>query len=301
MRRAAGCAVAVTILGAATGGSAAHELPSGSPGGSAPSASYVDTEHIFGITMGSDIGETGELELEIETYGGLGKRFGRYASIVTLNQLKYTVADRLRIAPGFSAVANNIAGVPGWLDARGGGFSGASLEIRAKLLDRAVAPFGLTLHIQPGWTRRDEPTGLDVTQYGSEFALLADKELLRDRLYGAINLWYGVSGGRTLGLPEWTQHSDLALHGALSYRIAPSVLIGGEIRYVRAYEGLGLDRFEGDALYVGPTFSTTPAKHMGLSGSFGVQVYGRALGDGRALNLEQFERYQGMLRYNYHF
>ncbi len=38
----------------------------------------VDSEHIFGFTQGSDIGEKGELEFETEPTAAFGKRWGRY-------------------------------------------------------------------------------------------------------------------------------------------------------------------------------------------------------------------------------
>ena len=38
----------------------------------------VDSEHLFGFTEGADIGAVGELELEQETTGRLGKRGGTF-------------------------------------------------------------------------------------------------------------------------------------------------------------------------------------------------------------------------------
>ncbi|MCW2282795.1 hypothetical protein M2323_000560 [Rhodoblastus acidophilus] len=272
------------VLGAALGGVTEHE--------------HVDTEHIFGFTMGSDIGEKGEIEFENENVGVFGKRAGIYNTLGSLNLLKFTLTDNFRVAPGLSFGGNVIRNVPGYDNRSAAAFQGAVLEMRYKLLDRETMPFGLTLHAQPGWSPIDEATGAQAQGYGSEFALLADKELVKDRLWGAFNLWYGLGASNDVGANAWSRDSSLELHGALSTRVGAALVMGGEMRYLRAYDGLGLNRFSGEALYIGPTFSMHVTKHVGLSGTVNVQVAGDAVGDPRALDLDNFERVQSMLRFN---
>ena len=36
-------------------------------------------------------------------------------------------------------------------------------------------------------------------------------------------------------------------------QIRPGFLIGGEVRYLRKYDGIGLEEFAGQALFAGPT------------------------------------------------
>ncbi|MDC7785834.1 hypothetical protein PQJ75_23080 [Rhodoplanes sp. TEM] len=259
---------------------------------------HVDTEHIFGFTMGSDIGEKGEVELEMETTGGFGKRHGTYWTISTLSLVKYTVTDSFRVAPGVIFGGSKVKNVPGFDDRQQASVEGAVFEMRYKVLDRAVAPFGLTLHVQPGWNRVDEATGLRVESYGSEFAALFDKEILPNRLWAAVNLWYGTGASRDIATSEWSHDSDVAIYGAVATRVAPNLILGGELRYLRAYEGMGLDRLKGEALYLGPTFSWHIARNAGLSGTVGFQVAGKAVGDAASLDLENFERMQAMLRFN---
>jgi hypothetical protein len=263
---------------------------------------HIDTEHIFGFTMGSDIGEKGEIEFEMENVGGVGKRSGSYFAFTSLNLLKYTVTDNFRIAPGVAWGANSILNVPGYESRSQGALRGAVVELRYKLLDRDVMPFGLTLHAQPGWNRVDETTALQVEGYGSEFALLADKEIVKDQLWTAVNLWYGLAASKDAGAGNgWARGSDLELHGALSMRLTPALVMGGEIRYLRAYEGMGLNTFKGEALLLGPTFAWNVARNVGLSGTVNFQVAGNAAGDSRSLDLENYERIQAMLRFNMHF
>jgi hypothetical protein len=258
---------------------------------------HVDTEHIFGFTIGSDIGEKGEVELEIENVPLFGKRSGSYFAFSSLNLLKFTLTDNFRIAPGVSWGANRIKDVPGFEDRTQAAFEGAVVEMRFKLLDRETMPFGLTLHAQPGWNRVDVATGLRTEAYGSEFALLADKEIIKDQLWAAVNLWYGVGTSRDVAVNAWSEDSDLEIHGALTTRVSPALVMGGELRYLRAYEGLGLNTFTGEALYLGPTFSWHISDKAGLSGTVNFQVAGNAVGDPRPLDLDNFERVQALLRF----
>lgn len=312
---------AVAAAGFLGGGSAAADSPqsgsayavpqltSPSVVGAGPSAGAlppahdgIDTEHIFGFSMGSDIGRPGEIELEMENVGAFGKRAGSYAAWPNLNQVKYTISDRFRVAPGFSLSGQRILGVQGLDDQRGFSFSGASFELRYKLVDRAFAPFGLTLHAQPSAGRIDDATGHRVEQYGGEFAALFDRELMADKLYAAFNVWYATGATREIAVNLWQHDSELQLQGAISYAFTPDLVLGVGARYLRAYEGGGLDRFVGDAIFVGPTFSYTLAKSVGISGTWQTQVAGNTGGAlSRSLNLDQFERHQALLRLNLHF
>ena len=95
---------------------------------------------------------TAEIELEVENVGRFGKRTGSYTGVGTLSQLKFTVTDNFRVAPGLSFSSTSVSGVPDMLDSHRTAFSGASMEFRYKLLDREIMPFGLTLHAAPGWS-----------------------------------------------------------------------------------------------------------------------------------------------------
>ncbi|MCG6207676.1 hypothetical protein LPW26_23770 [Rhodopseudomonas sp. HC1] len=260
----------------------------------------VDTEHIFGFSMGSDIGKKGEIELEIENVGRFSRRFGSYTGVGVLSQVKFVLTDNFRVAPGVSLASTRVSGVPDMIDNRRTALAGASLEFRYKLLDRDVMPFGLTLHAAPSWNRFDEVTGFDIQTYGSEFAALMDKELIHNILFATVNVWYSGGASREL-TDQWTRDSELSVNGALSYKVGADLIVGVEARYLRAYDGLGLDRFVGDAVYLGPTFSMHLTEKIGMSGTWSTQVAGKAVGDSRRLDLKDFERHQAMLRLNYLF
>jgi hypothetical protein len=256
----------------------------------------VDSEHIFGLTNGSDLGEKGELELEIEPVAALGKRFGTYFATAQNTLFKYSITDNLRVAPGFLFVTHDIRNVPGFADHRQAEIGGALMEIRYRLLNRETAPFGLTISFDPRWNRIDELTGDRVEQYGNEFAILMDKEIIHDRFYAAFNFTYDLSATRLRETGEWFHHSAVGMDFALSYQFVPGILVGAEARHAQQYEGMGLDRLNGEALYVGPTFFARLGKDASLSGAWDVQVAGKAVGEPGPLDLINFERHRLMLR-----
>ena len=141
-----------------------------------------------------------------------------------------------------------------------------------------------------------------VAQRLRQDAALFDRELMADKLYAAFNVWYATGATREIAVNLWQHDSELQLQGAISYAFTPDLVLGVGARYLRAYEGGGLDRFVGDAIFVGPTFSYTLAKSVGISGTWQTQVAGNTGGAlSRSLNLDQFERHQALLRLNLHF
>ena len=91
-----------------------------------------------------------------------------------------------------------------------------------------------------------------------------------------------------------------AAFGAM-WRISPDVLVGGEARYLRRYEGIGLEEFSGQALFVGPTayFQLSPSSR--LTAAWSVQAWGRLAGSTAALDLVNFERHQARLVFGVNF
>jgi hypothetical protein len=115
----------------------------------------VDTQFIFGLTMGADVGELGEREIESQTVGRFGKSGGSYAAIETQLRAEITPTENIRIEMGFPIAYHGITGVTGLDDCQQGAFEGVSFEARYRLLDRDHAPFGLTIGAEPHWTRVD--------------------------------------------------------------------------------------------------------------------------------------------------
>lgn len=84
-------------------------------------------------------------------------------------------------------------------------------------------------------------------------------------------------------------------------QVKPGVLIGAEARYMRSFDGLGLDRFTGNALFVGPTFYARFSEKIWMSAAWSAQIAGHAHNEIGSLDLTNFERHRALLRFGYNF
>lgn len=277
----------------------------GAPARSAASAGHqpanggeaeVDSEHIFGFTEGSDVGDAGEKEIELEPLGRFGKRGGSYAATSTELLLKYSLTNNFRIAPFVAVASHNISNVPGLENRDQFRFEGAGAEIRYRLLDREHAPFGLTLSASPHRGSVDETTGAPVEQYGSEFAALLDRTLIPNRLFAAVNLVYEPEWTKQRTTGEWERDSTIGIGAAITAQLVPRLFLGAELRYLRTYDGVTLNTFLGDALFLGPNVYLKLSKSWFFSAAWNVQVAGGAVGEAGPLDLTNFERHQVRLR-----
>jgi hypothetical protein len=271
---------------------------SAAPAGEQPNdKDDIDSEHIFGITEGSDVGDKGEKEIEVEPFGRFGKRGGSYAATSTPVSYKYTVIDNFRIAPVITLASHNIQNVPGLPDVSQWTLEGAGAEVRYRLLDRERDPIGMTLSIAPGRNRVDEKTGLPVEQYAIDFAALFDRALIPNRLFAALNLIYEPAWTRLRPTHEWERDSTIGIYGALSGQVAAGVFVAMEARYLRRYEGIGLNAFLGEALFAGPSLFVKLPNHWFASAAWNLQVSGHAAGETGSLDLTNFERHEVRLRF----
>src|SRR5215510_5153576 len=83
-------------------------------------ADAIDTEHLFGFTIGTDVGEIGEREFESNTLSRLGKRSGSYSALSQSLSLEYTAVHNLRLEVSATGVYYDVVGVPGLDDRRRG-------------------------------------------------------------------------------------------------------------------------------------------------------------------------------------
>ena len=74
------------------------------------------------------------------------------------------------------------------------------------------------------------------------------------------------------------------------------MFLGGEVRYLRAYEGMGLNSLAGQALFVGPTLYVKVGSRLFVSLGWNAQVAGRATGFAGPLDLENFAQHQTVFR-----
>jgi len=94
-------------------------------------------------------------------------------------------------------------------------------------------------------------------------------------------------------------------------QVQSGIFFGAEARYLRSYDGIGLDlrsydgigldRLAGHALFVGPTMYATLSKTLAIGAAWNVQVAGHASDIPGALDLKNFERYRAQVRVMYKF
>lgn len=264
-------------------------------------AAEADTEHLFGFTEGADIGKVGERELEAETIVRAGKSAGSYTDVLQNLSAKIVPVENLRLSAQTSLAYFDIAGVPDLGDRRQAMLQGLSFEARYTVIDRQRAPFGLTLIAEPRWFRIDDSSGAPARVFGGLLTMAVDRELIAGRLFGAFNILYDSDATRPAAANVWQHQSKIGFATALALRLTPVLFAGGEVRYVRAYDGAGLDTIAGQAVFAGPTMYLQLPNHMALSGAWNMQISGRSATSGGPLDLSRFERHQAKLRLNYNF
>jgi hypothetical protein len=261
----------------------------------------IETEHLFGFTIGSDVGEVGERELEGSLTGRFSKRTGTYDAGSGTMSMEFVPMPNLRTE--FTAVANSydIAGVSGIADQHYTAFGGLSADIRYRLLDRASAPFGVAIGAEPHWGRADDITGEPVSQYGVDFVAAADWEIIPDRVVAAFNLLYQPDAMHVKLTGTWSQESTAGAAFAIMAQVHSGIFVGGEVRYLRQYDGFGLDSLAGQGFFAGPTVYFKLSERAWMTLAWSSQVAGHATAVAGSLDLVNFERQQGRLLFGVNF
>jgi len=264
-------------------------------------AENIDTEHIYGFMIGADVGDPGEREFQTTATGRFSKQAGTYQALDQQLELEFVPFRNFRIEIGTTLAAYNIAFVPGFADRTQAGWQGASLDLRYRFLDRETAPFGLTLAVENHANRFDEITALRAENYGAELTLALERDLIPKLAVATLNLGYQPEWTHLVGAPTGEQESTLSVAFGVMTQLRPGVLLGGEVRYFRKYEGIGLEELAGDALFVGPTAYFQLSERARLTASWSFQAWGRPAGSGAALDLINFERQQARVIFGLNF
>ncbi|MBX9991380.1 hypothetical protein [Phreatobacter oligotrophus] len=254
-------------------------------------AGEVDTEHLFGQTVGADTEEPGAFVPHFVLPSRLGRRSGSFAVTSPTLELKYGVMENFSGSVSLRGLTANTHNVPGMADTRGAFATGFGIQGRYRFLDRERAPFGMTLQLSATTDQRNMATGERGRSDQLEGRLAFDIEPIWDRLLFAGNII--MASGRNYvsgsGGFEMTSNAGVSLSGAT--RITDSLWLGAEVIYQRAYTGSTFGRFQGDAVHVGPILYA-PIEKGWISLSWTTQVAGREVGGVGPLNLRDFERHQ---------
>jgi hypothetical protein len=261
----------------------------------------IDTEHIFGFMIGSDVGDAGEREFQSTTTGRFDKGSGHYRAGAQEFELELVPVKNFRIELGTAFVGYDIGAVAGLDDRRQLAWQGASLDLRYRLFDRETAPFGMTFAVQHEASRIDDTSGAPARQYGTAFTLAFDREIVPDVAVAALNLSYQPEWTRFSGSAETEHDARIGAAFAVMAQFRPGILLGGEARYVRQYDGFGLDALSGQALFIGPTAYFQLSERSRLTVSWSTQAWGHTSGLPAGLDLANFERHQARLVFGVNF
>jgi hypothetical protein len=264
-------------------------------------AEPIETEHLFGFTIGSDVGDVGEKELEGSVTGRFAKRTGTYNAGSGTMSMEFVPLANLRTELTASVNSYDISGVSGLSDQRYTAFGGFSADIRYRLLDRGSAPFGFAIGAEPHWGRADDMTGAPVSQYGVDFVAAADWEIVSDRVVAAFNLLYQPDTVRSRSTGTWSQESTTGAAFAVMTQVHPGVFLGGEVRYLRQYEGAGFDDLAGQGFFAGPTIYFKLSQRAWMTLAWSAQIAGHATAVPGSPDLVNFERQQARLLFGIDF
>jgi hypothetical protein len=264
-------------------------------------AEGIDTEHLFGFMIGTDVGTVGEHEFQSQTTGRFSRSGGSYRAINQELELEFVPVDNFRIEIGSVFAAHDINGIAGFENRSQLAWQGVSLDSRYKFLDRGTTPFGLTFAVENHVGRIDESTAAAVRNYGTELTLAFDRELVPNFVVAALNLTYQPEWTRFLGTGAAEQESTVGASLGVMAQLRPGLFVGGEARYLRKYEGIALDEFVGEALFVGPTAYLQLSERSRLTATWSLQAWGRSARSSSALDLADFERHQARLVFGVNF
>ncbi len=289
LRAVAGCTLAVVCLGATARADDAENWRE------------LETKYIFGFTTGSGIGIEGEKEFTVDTIGRFGKRDGRYNATETKYEYEFTPSQFVQFEFGALGATHDIRNVTDLDDRHQVAFAGGFGEFRYLAVERTSNnPLSVTLAFEPTARLIDETTGERVHNYEFETTLNADVELLRNRLYAGFNLLYEPEYTHTL-MDETVRETTLGTSAALSVRLAPNVVVGGEVWYLRHYDDFGLSAFTGDAVMLGPNLFIRFTPKIFMTAAWNAQVWGREAGNPLSLNLAEFQRQRAKLKFAVEF
>jgi len=257
-------------------------------------------ENLWGYIYGADTLPKGGTEIYTWLTLRASKDKGTYRGWDQMLELEHGITDRFQASFYLKGSAHRIAG--GALDDdparsldRSLDFNGVNVAFKYNLLSVYKDLFGLSLYLEPEYTRIHKITGERMNQFGVETKLILQKNFLDDQLALAYNLTVE---------PEWTQfkasgerEKELELEHTvgLSYRFLPKWFAGIEGRYHSEYPEF--KKKEHGAYFLGPNIHYGAEKWW-FTFTFLPQVHGwpRTPGRPSGLHLGEHERYEFRLK-----
>ncbi len=296
-------AIALALIAAALAAPAtAADLSSrkGAPVAPAPAVSAcTESEGIptdaFGFTTGSDVADVGSFGPSLTYGGGFGTRGGSANSHGLTLQGSYGLFPCFEIGP--YVLGNITSASTGGVSADSRAF-GAGVEMKYKLLGRDMHGLGLTLVIDPSLNRTDPDGAGRFTTYNTGIRIFADKTLIPNTLYAALNLSQDLTWS---GPSPYQRSTTFTVAGSLAWQVADGLYLSGEVRHMRAHNELGFGKEAGYATFAGPGIFWQATKQLALSAAYNIQVAGKAKGEPGNLDLTNFSQHLVKVKLGYSF
>lgn len=261
------------------------------------SAAQAD-EDIFGYTRGTEVLPKGAKELEFWATRRSDKGAGSYSAYDYRVELEYGFTSKLKGSLYLTGRQHDIAGVPGLEDRSQTVFDGIANEWRYNILSVYQDALGLTLYVEPEYSRYDGVSGERRTEYALETRLLLEKHFLDDNLVWAFNLNSELAREHEADAVEG--EAVVGFSSGLAYRFATGWYGGAELDYRSVYPALA--EREAWALFAGPTLHYASTKWWATL-TWLPQVRGAPRDPARSdhLHLDEFEKNEVRLRVGYNF
>lgn len=135
------------------------------------------------------------------------------------------------------------------------------------MFERRTSPFALTFSINPRWSRLNDTDGASQQTYAFAITILADTELIPDRLSAAFNVTYAPTLMRKAGSSK--QDYPFELSPAIALAVTQDIFLGGELRHLtNNQDGF----FSGHALFAGPTLFVLLSDTLAFKAAWSAQI-----------------------------
>ncbi|WP_439495874.1 transporter [Bosea sp. (in: a-proteobacteria)] len=239
----------------------------------------------FGFTDSSGIVDLGGGSLGLTLGGNAGVREGRSLNRGATLLGSYGILPCLEIGASlFGGTTRSVIARERLKDRS----HGAGLEMRYRLLNHSHHGFGLTFGMDVGVERNDDRQTGRFDSYNTGFKVLADRVLIPETLYAALNLSHNMIWN---GTEPFSRSSTFAVGAALAWQFADGIYLSGEVRHLRQQNSLGFGNHAGHATFVGPGLYWQATERLALSIAYNVQVTGHERGRRGPLDLTNFSRH----------
>ncbi|MCA0406865.1 MAG: hypothetical protein LCH39_12025 [Proteobacteria bacterium] len=256
----------------------------------------------FGFATGSDVMDLGAWAGAVDNTYVAGGRGGKAYGYTGVAQVSTSFFPCLEVGP---YLYYSLAGFKPFGGAETKGtVLGGGVEMKYKVFGRATHGVGMTLAVSPNFGAYNGFTiyGGHSSVFSNSYRMLVDAELVKDKLYGALNIELFQSAYDNTR-PGFRNLSQFNVRGALTYAATDALFVGAEANVQIAKTGMWADgRFRASAAYVGPTFLWAINDKWTLNGTFRTQIAGTdKTGPGRKLGTAVFPVNQARLKLAYTF